>query len=1000
MYMSSLPKIRMRSIHVAYLIVIHIVSTVVSSTIDYSYVGSYNYSFFNSLNQYSQMDAVCYVDSDHPAIGYIEKFSSDFIKKISTVDYYTAGLNFSNSLIYFDVSTKSLKQKLQLVTDGSGTSISLFDFTVEKTVNGYVMSFNFEKTECSLTLDATPLSVNVSKEINVTCASPASSISLTAKISGYEAYECIFQETKTPGIVPSKAAPISGLRIDWNASILLSENWRSSLSQDATSMPNKDEIDYWTNFNSIQYSLVFGQGDNAGKPQRVALSLFNLTTLQKDANCLALANTMDYKCKTCKPNYMLIGGGCLCNRGSTIDTVNLYKLKMYGTTPETIFEQTSCRGLGTGLGSDAKATCESEIDTLIKRNLTLTFNKSSTAGSDLNVSYTLENGTLGDILNRCSDQKPQLKIYLVYQGKPQSIGQKPPGVTLVQSINLEVANSRMETIVPLAGKLDVLQEFCTSYHTTPTSTLYECQLRSSVGPGTSARSRQLDHRVNFLQTTTVGGTPSYDMQVLNLNATRYFFGSVYKTDPNARLRVYTYNRSDESLASLPFDQRFNLTEMGSVEKDETLRLTFDLANSSLNSRYTISDYKITALISDSSTKLPYVGLACNSSSNDGSYFQRLVLDCIFSLKNNVTLTVDLKLRKRDVVVSPETLNSTHVLMFEVFQKKTPIVLAGLSYTATIVVIILTLISMTALICYLAVKAGAVDNLNLGEIKDNLKGKVDKLGEMFHKNKKDDSKLKDRLLDNEDEEKNDSKERKKKAAKQKKRKTSDDEEEEMSNIFKKNDISGIQTVKEKDRDSILEKLGKQIKKTGGADDKSQIGKEKFGSGVLDDDTPHKKSRLMKEKKRRDESDEQDEEVPNKRKGNTEGAVDQKNQSKALKNSRVEDSSKVGKPPAQSKNQGKEVSKIADFDSEDEEDNRKPKPKNNKSIQESKGSAFNQGQKIGFDSEEISDDAEDRNKKNNKKKTGILQSEYHEDDDRNKKEKGKKNAKKNQHESDDD
>jgi hypothetical protein len=725
------------------LLFLNLVSLAGSTPITQSYLGAFNYSFFDN-KPYQQIMAVCYDDKDHAAIGFKESLESDLSRKIATVNYHTASLNLTNSLVYFDIQYKPLSQKLELTKDSSGSSTKVFEFTIAKLSEGFAISSTFEKEECATSIAPTQLTTGASREVKFQCTSTSSDVVLTVKISPFEAYECIFQETKTPAIISSKAAPLSGLRIDWNATVLFTPAWRGSFGLDSRTMPATSEINYWQTYRPLQYKISFGEGDYTGK-LRLSLSLFNWTLFQEDPNCLSFANTQDLKCKTCKPNYVLVAGECLCNRGATVETIKFYEMKMFGSTPVTVFQQSSCRGLGAGLASDAQGVCETEIDTIIKRNLTLTFNRSLIIPSELNISYIISNSSLPSILSRCSGQTLKMTVTLHYHGNFKAIGRMSPGIILINGKELDTHTSRVDIPLKLDTLLEMLNEYCLAFPVTTTSTLFECQLRTNVGAGASSSSAEHLHRLNVLYTMAIGGTPTWDAQVVNLNASRYFFGSVFKTDPNMRLRVYTYNRSDEALNNLPIDSRYFLSEVGMFEKDETMRITLDVVNSSMNTRYRISKIEAKAYISDSSPQLDYVGSKCLSNIGDGSYFQQAMLDCNFSLKNNVTLNVNVTLAKRDTVISPETISSVHTLMFEIYQQREVIKLAGLSKTATIVVIILTLISMTSLICYLAIKAGAADNIDLEGIKENLKGGVDKIGGIFKKDK-DDSKLKEKLLD--------------------------------------------------------------------------------------------------------------------------------------------------------------------------------------------------------------------------------------------------------------
>lgn len=816
------------------LIFLNLVSLASATPYTQSYLGAFNYSFFDN-KPYQQMAAVCYDDKDHAAIGFKESLESDVATKIATVNYYTANLNLTNSLVYFDIQNKAIAQKLSLILDTSGSTTAVFEFTVAKLAEGYQVSAAFERAECSSTIPAAPLAPGATREIKFECNSTSSNVVLTVKISPFDAYECIFQENKTPAIISSKAAPLSGLRIDWNATVFFTPNWRGSFGLESRTMPAVSEINYWQTYRPLEYKIAFGPGDYSGK-LKLSLSLFNWTLFQEDQNCLVFANSLDYKCKTCKPNYVLVAGECLCNRGATVETIKNYEMKMLGVAPTNVFQQATCRGLGTGLGSDAQGVCETEIDAILKRNLTLTFNRSLAIPSELNISYTITNSSLPAVLSRCTGQTPKMTVMLSYHGNFKSIGRLSPGAVLVSGKELDTHTSRVDIPLKLDSLLDKLNEYCLAFPVTTTSTLFECQLRTTVGVGATASSAEHLHRLNVLYTAVSGTAPTWDAQVVNLNATRYFFGSVFKTDPNMRLRVYTYNRSNEALAGLPVDSRYFLSELGMFEKNETVRITLDVVNSSMNTRYKISSFLVDSYITDLSPSAKYFGQNCVGNKGDGSYFQQMVLECNFSLNFNVTLTINVTLSKRDTVISPETIQSTHILMFEVYQQRELIKLAGLSKTATIVVIVVTLISMTSLICYLAIKAGAADNIDLEGIKENLKGGVGKIGGMFKKDKED-SKLKEKLLEKGDEESGERK-KKKKAPKKKNLEDQDDAEAEISQILKKNDISEIRPVKGQD-DSILSGLGKQIKKVG----TGAAGDAKAGKGsrneileMLDSSTP--------------------------------------------------------------------------------------------------------------------------------------------------------------------
>lgn len=104
------------------------------------------------------------------------------------------------------------------------------------------------------------------------------------------------------------------------------------------------------------------------------------------------------------------------------------------------------------------------------------------------------------------------------------------------------------------------------------------------------------------------------------------------------------------------------------------------------------------------------------------------------------MTITLTLRKRDLTVFPETVTSQHIFMYEIYEKREPIVLAGLSMTVTLVLIVIILIGMTSLICYLAYKEGAMENIDIHKMKEGFKDfkkkGVSNFKEMFKKNRGD------------------------------------------------------------------------------------------------------------------------------------------------------------------------------------------------------------------------------------------------------------------------
>jgi F0F1-type ATP synthase membrane subunit b/b' len=483
-----------------------------------------------------------------------------------------------------------------------------------------------------------------------------------------------------------------------------------------------------------------------------------------------------------------------------------------------IYFQDVCRPLGQGMDATS-LNCETQIDNFIKRKIYLRINRTDSDSSILNI--TVYNSDLGinEVIKNCPNFAPTLNVYLDYNRQPWTIGRNSMSMSILKDKKPDVSQKEFVYTVPLTELAAKLPRYCQLTFLEDTKSVYACQIWAVMGPGSQKTSIDYFYKLNVLNSSSAARRNLVDAQVINMNYTKPYYDSIFKSDANLRLKVFSYNKSDENMTSENYDNRFVINTFGRFEKNQIVRYVFELVNLTMTQRYSIVDWKTTAVISDSVGNQPYVGDTCNATFyNATTFYQSLVVDCQYSLKSNISLTFDVTLRKRDSKVFPETITISQVFMFEAYQNREKIVLAGLGKTATIIVIVIILLIMTSAICYLAIKAGAGEHFEevAKQVKEGVTKGVEKAKETYKKTKKtiketiNEEKRKTKemrqpLLDDDEE---DSREKKKKKkdnskemkAKKRKNESEDDDDYIVPESLKKNDISAIKPIKDKRNDS--------------------------------------------------------------------------------------------------------------------------------------------------------------------------------------------------------
>ena len=838
-------------------------------TVSRAHFANLQYSLFTGL-LYEDSNSVCFNDKDHPTNGFIENFpdSDDpyYELKLGSLTRTSVEANVSSSAIYYSIASKSMEQRVQLTGLLGQPDDLLFSVKIGKTPAGadgtYDIAINFKQTNCSQTFPTMIINNVTAFSKNITCPGGVTgNVSAWVTISYFVSYSC------SATFTANTASPLPGIRVDWTYNLQPGSVFRALFPESGNNFPPEGPLNFRDLYQTLEYGIQFEEKAPATPATDLKLSQTVLVTniSYVDAGCIAITNG---RCSQCAAEFNFVNGECICNKNGTIDVFREYPVQVpiNDTATETsTYFQDICRPIGQGMDA-AAASCETQIDFFLKRKVFLRINRSDTDSGVLNITVYSSDPALHTAAQGCANFSPILNLYLDYFARPWGIGRNSMSSPLLVNHKTDTSKTEYSVSLPLNDITNKLSRYCQTSYLDDSKTLYECQLWAVLGPGTKKTSQDYFFRLNFVITSSSARKPTYDAQVFNLNYTKSLFDSVFKSDANLRTRVFTYNKSDDTISSFPYDNRFVLNTFGRFEKNQIVRYSFDLVNLTMTGRYRISDWKKTSIITDAqggNQNQPYLGETCNATFyNETTFYQTLVVDCLYSLKNNISVTFDIILTKRYPKVYPESITLTQVFMFEAYQNKEKIVLAGLSKTVTIILIVIILLLMTSVICYLAVKAGAADNIDLEEITKNVKEGVTKgvkkvkeayketkktVKEAIKDEKKKTKELHQKLLDDEEE----SKEKKNKSKtgkgkdnskemKDKKKRKNDSDEEVIEDIIpeslKKNDISAIRPVKDKRSDShedIFEDTKKAKKAT-----KIVLDSEE------DDETPQKNLRGTK------------------------------------------------------------------------------------------------------------------------------------------------------------
>ena len=848
-------------------------------------IANYNYSLFTGY-LFTQQNAVCFTDNDHPLLGFMDIFADSanpiVTKQVALMNYHTMQFNFTDCLVYFDLAYKSLEQR---ITVGGNTIGSVSISQAASGPTNFNIYIGFENSACNVTASSVPISATAGGyNQTYTCTGPTGAATITLAVTGITAYTCTFN-AKSPFVSPNMGAEMPGYRIDWNLTLEVAQLWKTnSFGSESYSVPADQTIQYNTMFLPVDYWIYFqATTPVAGQQLRVSVSEFGIAEVQKDPACQQRAAT---QCLQCRPNYMLINGECLCGRNATVEQVNFYSVPLPSSSvalssqvnPST-FLQSNCRDVGLNMAAN-DANCETSLDAIIKNNVRISLNRSLTNGAILNLSTLNTNSSLPSIVSGCSGFNPTLRLYLVLHGRSQDVGKYGLSSVLLGSYSLPTTLSQVDFPINLNSFYDALNYYCQVVPLNQVSSEYDCWIRGSIGPTARTSSMNFDFELIYVNTSSFATGVTIESYVLDMKSTKFFYGAIYSVNPNIFTKVLLYNTTDPVIATFAYDKRFVQTGLGSIDKTEIMRFTFDVTNNSLIRRYSISSVQILAAQQDEPT-VPYIGHTCNSTIYRDSFFQSAVSDCKFSLKANVTFTISLIMAARDPTVWPTTLNLSNVYMFEIYQINQVIALAGLSKTATYVVIILVLLSMTTLICWLAYKAGAheaIKNIDLDDWKNKMKTGVqagitnfkDMIKNPNEEKKQRNQELKEKLIKKDD----DSKERRARKAK----KNSDDEEGHIGpENLRKGDISEIKPTRkggDTPDDSLLDE------RKGKAKGKKQGDKilDMLDTGNKKTTTTTKVTKVVEEEEHMEDYDEEDYKTKKVKPGRTGNATEVSRQTK--------------------------------------------------------------------------------------------------------------------------
>lgn len=796
-----------------------------------------NHSLFTDY-LYDRTNAVCFTASGYPTNSYMEKFTDTtdayFDVDIGGLDRRTVEVNVTSGSIYYDLAYKSIEQRVEYKGLNGQPDEVLYSIKVAKSVavnattDSYDVDITFQNANCSKSFTAFVINNASVFSQKVDCvAGVYGSVTTQIDLSLITTYGCLTHESKST-LYADTTTPSVGMLINFHYSLETGSVFRAKFPEIGYSYPAEGPLDYKDLLQTLEYGLKFESKAPSGTNQlRIVQTLMNTTISYVDPACTSIAAE---KCVQCKPEFQFVNGGCQCTKNGTIEEFRKYPVSVVHSTDtvNSTYFQENCRVLGSGL-DEASANCETQIDYFLKRKYYIAMSTSTLDSGVVNISLINIDPGLNDAAKSCANYHPTLSVYLIYQGTNFDVGDYSMGHLLLADFKPDLTQARVDTFLAVNSFTNKIKHYCKTYYLQEVKTVYECELHAKIGPASNLISQEQMFRLNVLNFSSPAKRELVDVQVVNMNYTKSHYDSLFKSDQNMRVRVLTYNQSNTELESVNYADRFVRNTFGRFEKHQIVRFEFEIVNLTMTSRYSLADYKRTAVISDSSAGSPYVGDKCNSTYYNTSFYQSLILDCHFDLQNNITYSVDLYLYKRDLDIYPETITVSHVFMFEVYQIREKIALAGLGKTATIIVIVIILLLMTAAMCYLAVKAGAADNIDIDNIKDNIKGGVkegvSKVKDMYKtvkKNVKDKYKeernktkeLRQNLIDEEDagdSKQNDSKLRK---GKKKRRQTESDDEDIVPESLKKNDISAIKPhpgVKQSDSQEDIFEITKKPKK---------------------------------------------------------------------------------------------------------------------------------------------------------------------------------------------
>lgn len=757
-----------------------------------THLGNFNYSYFSGY-LFTSASGICFDNPDYQTLGFIDKFTDALdvsaARPLGVLSYYTSRVVLNQSIILFDLGYKAVTQKIILGTN------DLITITVDELEDqSHTIDIDFPVATCEKQSTLANTNDNSSVSQNVTCATVYGNITLSYKliqtVNRTVAYQCNFQTVK---IAPIKTSPVPGYRLDWNVT------WDVDPVYRKTSFPlltapiasTQTAVDYTAIVQDITHKVLFESKEPVPDQQlRVSVGLMNFEQTVLERGC---AQRIGDRCTECQESYTLVNGECLCNRNGAIATINPFEVTLpdpAATVTKAKFLQAGCRKIGSA-ASAAQSVCETNLDFILRNNFTVSLTRSAANMGDLIVGFNNLNNTLASVATGCPDTIPSFSLSLVVQGKPKGFGRYGLSHPLVSNHKVSTATGGSFVTITLSTLVDYLNYFCRSIPLSDVAMAYDCLLRGQLGPSPTLATLEYSYRLGIIRSSSFSTGTKMDTYLLDLSTTRYFFGALSQTDSNMTTRVMMYNTSDTTLTTTDYNQRFLWSDAASVEKSQILRLTFEMNNLTQMSRYSLSEVKISAIRTDE-PESPYVGHTCNTTVANIDFFQSAVIDCTFSLKDNVTFMVNWTLSRRSGNTFPESIKSNHLLMFEVYQQHQLILLAGLSFGVTVGVVIAVLLLMTSGICYLAYKAGAVENLQ--QLKEGLakglKDGMENINEIFKKDK-DGKGVNEKLVDGP-----------KKKKKRKARQDQDDDDDDVEDELSKVNVSEIKPKKEQGDDSIL------------------------------------------------------------------------------------------------------------------------------------------------------------------------------------------------------